>query len=365
MRCLTAAEAFSWAGWTCGFSVNAEAIDTLPALRTSGYRVEIDENERILLNAAHTVVIDNYALDAHYERRLRTDDRQVIVFDDLQTETHACDILLDPTPGRVEGDYSSAIDTDTTYLLGAKYALISSRWRACARTATERLARPIPASRILVSMGATDPSNATGQVLAALKIANLDVHIDIVLGSNAPHLKSIQSSICSAIALHIDPPDLPTIAASADFAIGAAGTSSFERAILGLPAILLQTADNQKFIADAFSNTGAALTLPSKLLNDSTLFAARIAAFAMNRTVRAAMSRAAATMTDGRGASRLLLAVATQAHSRKGGAVRLRLAEPIDRDWLLDLQHQPKTRKFSNNSAPPPRSSTPNGLPML
>jgi RimJ/RimL family protein N-acetyltransferase len=51
----------------------------------------------------------------------------------------------------------------------------------------------------------------------------------------------------------------------------------------------------------------------------------------------------------------LLLALAGEARAG-GGTVRLRLAEASDRDWLLDLQCRPETRRFANNPEVPSAS---------
>ena len=198
-------------------------------------------------------------------------------------------------------------------------------------------------------MGATDPSDATSCVLMALAASGIDAHIDVVLGAGAPHLQSVAKGIGGRMKLHINPPDLPALTAKADLAIGAAGSSSFERAALGLPAVLIQLAENQRFIVAGFARAGAAESLPASLLEDAAALGARIAALAADGARLAAMSRAAASLTDGRGACRLLAAIAERGKSRCGFEVTLRLVEGTDETWLLDLQRQPATRRFARN----------------
>ncbi|MGE3149760.1 MAG: GNAT family N-acetyltransferase, partial [Pseudorhodoplanes sp.] len=152
---------------------------------------------------------------------------------------------------------------------------------------------------------------------------------------------------------HVDPSDLHEIVAAADLAIGAGGTSSFERAACGLPSVLIPIADNQRFIAAAFKAAGAAKIVPAAMLDDPSALGAAIAGLAADNSQRAAMSKAAATITDGRGAQRLLVACAGIESAKDGTSLRLRLVEPSDAAWLLSLQSQPETRRFSYNPAVP------------
>lgn len=65
------------------------------------------------------------------------------------------------------------------------------------------------------------------------------------------------------------------------------------------------------------------------------------------------MSHAAAAMTDGRGAQRLLAAVVGCTRTAGGGEIALRLAETSDSDWLLELQRMPQTRRFARQATVP------------
>jgi RimJ/RimL family protein N-acetyltransferase len=198
-------------------------------------------------------------------------------------------------------------------------------------------------------MGATDPSDATGRVLSALQKAEVRAHIDIVLGAAAPALARITSRSAADMTVHVEPADLPALAAAADLAIGAAGTSSFERAVLGLPAMMIPVADNQRLIAQGFASGGAAEVLPPEILDDPEALGVRITTLATDRSRRAAMSHAAASFTDGRGAARLLVAAAGSIPGEGGTTIRLRLAETEDEDWFLTLQRQPATRRYALN----------------
>ena len=89
----------------------------------------------------------------------------------------------------------------------------------------------------------------------------------------------------------------------ADLAIGAAGTTSWERCCLGLPALQFVLAENQRPIAKALSQAGAALQLKSDALGGSLHQVMDQLAYEPALLVR--MSAAAAQVTDGQGAERV------------------------------------------------------------
>jgi spore coat polysaccharide biosynthesis predicted glycosyltransferase SpsG len=97
--------------------------------------------------------------------------------------------------------------------------------------------------------------------------------------------------------------------ASADLAIGAGGSTAWERCCLGLPSIVMTIADNQQGIARALADAGAAINLgPAEAIGLSALVAA-IKGLASDREQRVAMARAAAALTDGLGGSRVVEAL--------------------------------------------------------
>src|SRR5262249_47272821 len=130
------------------------------------------------------------------------------------------------------------------------------------------------------------------------------------------------------------------------------GTSTFERAVVGAPAIAVIVADNQRFVAKGLAASGVAEVLEPSALLDTAELGRRITALVGDTERRHTMSDAAVRMTDGRGCFRLLTAVAGEAMVA-GMPLRLRLAEPADEAWLLDLQRQPGTRQFALNPGLP------------
>ena len=121
--------------------------------------------------------------------------------------------------------------------------------------------------QVLVFMAGIDKDNITAQVLEALKFSALpdDCMITVVMGQNAPWLDTVQEQSqnlpwCVNMLINID--NIAQYMADCDLAIGAAGTTSWERCCLGLPSIVVALADNQKTGARNLVEAGAAMTLP-------------------------------------------------------------------------------------------------------
>ena len=91
----------------------------------------------------------------------------------------------------------------------------------------------------------------------------------------------------------------------ADLAIGAAGSTSWERCCLGLPTILMVLADNQRPIASALNEQGAVMVVDHLAPEASHNLRHGIEELMQDRGKLMALSQAAARVTDGCGAARV------------------------------------------------------------
>lgn len=350
MRCLATAETLAWASWKIGFVSSAETLETVPALACSGFPVsESKESDPI---RADLIVFDHYGIDATAERRLAGETPLRVAFEDRPIRAHDVDLLVDPTPGRQADSYRDLLPPKTELLGGMSYVQLRRQWRMARETRSPKIARSADRRRVLVSMGSTDPTNATARVLAALASLDLALDIDVVLGPKAPHISAVRAMTGAKVCLHIDPPDLPSLVANADLAIGAAGSSCFERACLGVPSIIVALADNQVDLAKAFDQAGAACAVAGSQLEDIEGFSSFVSRLLGDDDARKFMSKRAVDLVDGRGTQRLLLRLGGRMDV-SGGGVSLRAAEQGDCDWMFELQCRPETRRFARNQNPP------------
>ncbi len=207
------------------------------------------------------LIVDHYALDEDWQRKLHPYYEKLMVIDDLADRNHQCDILLDQTFGRQQCDYESLVPTGCEFLLGSQYALLRpefSKWRSYSLERRSKL----EFKKLLVNMGGVDVDNFTGKVLDGLKTCTLpsDVNITVIMGKSAPHLEIVQaiaSVLPYKIVVKVDVENMAEIMANSDVAIGAAGTTSWERCCLGLPTLQVVIAKNQIFSSKVLARKNA------------------------------------------------------------------------------------------------------------
>jgi UDP-2,4-diacetamido-2,4,6-trideoxy-beta-L-altropyranose hydrolase len=349
-RCLSLADMLHKTGWSCAFACTEETLTIVPALATRGYDILPPDADV----PCDLLVIDHYELDASYETPARDWASRSVVIDDLADRAHDCDVLLDMTYGRSPRAYEGLTPDEATLLCGSTYALLRPEFAAHRAEALARRHSLQAPPCVLVSLGSTNLGNVTGRVLDGLSGFDRPVHVDVVMGSGAYAYEEVrQIADKNGYTLHTDTQDMARLMVSADIAIGAGGTSSWERCALGLPTLLIELADNQSLIADALDAQGAVFNLGR--LEDFN-------PFHLQNTLRdlfetpsalAAMSAKAASICDGRGLERVHPALLADEIAKNGHTVRLRLMEARDEERLLLWQSEPETRRFARNPAIP------------
>lgn len=257
---------------------------------------------------ADWLIVDHYALGADWQRCLRAACDRVMVIDDLADRAHDCDLLLDQNLGRQRGDYAGLVPDACRILVGPRHALLRAEFPTLREASLARRAQP-QLRHLLVSMGGVDKDNVTGRVLEALQAAALpaDLRITVVMGATAPWLAEVRERAAGmprATAVRVDVTDMADLMADSDLAIGAAGTTAWERCCLGLPTLIVVLADNQRQGAAALQAAGAAL-----IVNGGADLAEDLQSkFAMCTApaVLGLMQAASSAITDGRGLSDLL-----------------------------------------------------------
>jgi UDP-2,4-diacetamido-2,4,6-trideoxy-beta-L-altropyranose hydrolase len=313
-RCIALAESLVKLSWRVIFATGDETLATLPALATTGFELRILEAEdpvawaRRQRSVVDLLVVDHYGLDIAFERACRSWARRLLVLDDATGRDHDCDVLIDSAAADPVV-YAGRLPASATALPGPAFAVVRRCFRAQRAAALARRdGRPV--RNILLSLGATDPRNATSVVLDALDDILTKVCTVIVMSSSAPHREDVSRRLHGRGRLVFDSANLPELMAEADLAIGAAGASAFERAVLGLPTVLLQLADNQRGLAGLLVSARAADDGGSVEADLSGRCRDAVVRLIADRNARIAMAQAASRLVDGRGAERIIQSLA-------------------------------------------------------
>ncbi|KFN47911.1 hypothetical protein N790_07110 [Arenimonas malthae CC-JY-1] len=288
---------------------DAAGESLLPAPPAAVDRSQADDagavSRRLDRRAIDWLVVDHYGLDWRWESRLRPHAFRIAVIDDLANRTHDCDLLVDQTLGRRAAEYSGLVPETASVLTGTDFAPLRGEFARWRQQSLERR----DGSRfeaILVSLGGVDKANHTSRVLRALASAPLpaNCNIRIVMGPLAPWLDEVRDAAAALpwrSEVHVGVSNMAELMASCDLAIGAAGTTSWERCCLGLPALTMVVADNQVQGAEALAATGA-----SWLIHDSQELPSMISSLLDDRSQLRDMSRAASALVDGQGLDRVV-----------------------------------------------------------
>jgi len=214
------------------------------------------------------MIVDHYAIDECWHKKIRSYVKRILVIDDLGDRKHDCDILLDQNLGATKEKYQELVPKECELLLGPEYALLRPEFVQWRERSLERRKYVKEPKNILVSLGGVDPQNITTNVIKELSniSALTDAKVNVVLGSQTPHIKAVEMAAKKSrleVDVYIDTSHMAELMSQADLAIGASGSSSWERCSLGLPTINYVIADNQKPIAKELAKSGASITIQS------------------------------------------------------------------------------------------------------
>ena len=163
-----------------------------------------------------------------------------------------------------------------------------------------------PVQRVLISMGLTDVGGVTARVVDRVRPRVQEVGLDIVLGAGAPSTSGLLKTARRdpRLMLHVDTPHMARLTAEADIGIGAPGSSTWERCVLGLPSVLIVLAENQRPAARAMAERGAALVVDLADPGFDAAFDRALTRLLRDADLRRELARVSAGVCDGLGAGR-------------------------------------------------------------
>jgi UDP-2,4-diacetamido-2,4,6-trideoxy-beta-L-altropyranose hydrolase len=208
---------------------------------------------------AHWCVIDGYQFSANYQEQFHNSNISILFIDDYgHCDHYFADIVLNQNIYANEGLYPNR-ETYVQLLLGTKYSLIRTEFL---KYQNFQRIHAKNAKKILVTFGGSDPGNVTGDIVKMLKnVCLTDIEVIVIAGVNNPNISKLHSLIRDFDQIRIiqNVQDMPDLMAWADIAICAGGSTVYECAFMGLPAIIYPIAENQKPIVNVMSRIGSAI----------------------------------------------------------------------------------------------------------
>jgi UDP-2,4-diacetamido-2,4,6-trideoxy-beta-L-altropyranose hydrolase len=310
MRSLTLAGALEAKGAHCVFLAPPSVAAILEAFAPQTVQIPAVSTQPADLASAvgamrfDGVVFDHYGLSQPDHRALSA-GAPALAFDDLADRPLGAELVVDSGPARTAQDYDALIPEGARLLLGPAYAPVRPEFAALRDTALAW--RDEPVGRVLVSLGLTDVGGITGRVVERVRPRVSEVGIDVVLGGAAPSLPSLAKIARRdlRLALHVDTPHMARLTAEADIAVGACGSSTWERCALGLPSVMVVLADNQRPAAAAMAALGAALVVDAEAPDFDVVLDRALMRLLTDQGLRRQLTERSAGLCDGQGAPRV------------------------------------------------------------
>lgn len=258
----------------------------------------------------HWIILDGYSFNADYQRALKKNGYKLLIIDDYGHSSHYyADILLNQNLLKPLSIYENR-ECYTKLLMGSKYILLGEYFRKKGEDSKDISIR---ASKLLVMMGGADLQNVTMHVLKAIKSLGNDLFdMKIVVGPSNPRGDKIRSylnnnGVHGTVYYAVE--DMADLMVWADLAITAGGSSCWELAYMGVPCIIIKSADNQRYVIDTMKDCGAAYYLGSYSEVGEQDIVDAVMNLYESASLRAKMFASAKTLVDGKGASRVVDAI--------------------------------------------------------
>lgn len=343
MRCLTLADELSRRGFGCVFVSRKQPGDLINTVKARGYVVhelptcdtpadshlahshwlkggwerDARESEAVLKKLAPDwLVVDHYGIDKNWEQQVRACVKDLLVIDDLADREHDGNVLLDQNLGQTDEMYHPLVPADCRILTGCHYALLRPEFAEYRGRSLEYRKGKTQIDRVLVTMGGVDKDNYSGRILSALQKSNLKqlCRVTVVLGQQSPWFNEVRQQADKSV-LNVDVlqgvSNMAELMSHSDLAIGAAGSTSWERCCLGVPTINFVIADNQREASRQLVKAGAALSIEGEDTFEASLISS-LHYLCANVDALHALSDCSAQLVDGVGVHRLCDVISKQ-----------------------------------------------------
>lgn len=203
------------------------------------------------------IMVDSYRLGSVWHEFFRSRYNQlkaecaglgkILVIDDLANRPLSGDLILNPSLDTTHSRnaYKDLAFKESILLLGRSYSLVDKRYRELRAITSPR----VSLRRVLIFFGGGDYEKYILSVLGTFSDPSLEeIQIDIVVASQNDCTERIKSRVKERrhAQLYVSLPTLADLVSNADIAVGGGGSTTWERACLGLPCITVIFSNDQR-----------------------------------------------------------------------------------------------------------------------
>lgn len=271
--------------------------------------IDLKEDLKGTINAIKThradiVITDSYAINEHYLAEIKRIVPLLVSIDDLARISFPSDIVVNQNIYAKDLNYHSSTGR-TKFLLGPKYALLRKEFsNPGKRKVNEKV------KNILITLGGADFFNLTPKVLKVLDRISHDFKITVVVGSffkNIAEIEKTAKEIDKKVELIYDSHEMSKVMLTSDLAVTGGGTTLYELAATGTPALAFCLAENQWKNMKTMSEYGTVVNLgQGSKLTEKKLYK-KIDSLIKNSKLRENMSELGQQLVDGKGIQRAIV----------------------------------------------------------
>jgi UDP-2,4-diacetamido-2,4,6-trideoxy-beta-L-altropyranose hydrolase len=265
------------------------------------------------------LAVDSPAVDAAYLDGLAGLADRVLVVDDMAAlARYPVALVLNQNAHADRSAYPQG--PGPRYLLGLRFAMLRREFRA------RPPSRIVPgrARHLLVTFGGADPFGMTLRTVRALgRLPKSDrdgLEVRVIVGAanqDAAAIHAAAAASALAVTLELTVDDMPSRMAWADCALVSGGTTVWELARAGCPALVVETGPSEALLAGGLARVGLSERLgPASRLDDEALMAAAARRLA-DADWRSEQARLGPRLVDGHGAERVVDELARLRHARR------------------------------------------------
>lgn len=310
-----------------------------------------DEDLAILLN--HTqdmdlIVIDSHSLDSSYFIKLKEHSSAFLAtLDDEMDRYLPVDALIGNAYAS-PSNYSNLTTHPTDLFLGPKYIPLRKMFQNLPDPEITNDLR-----RVLITMGGEDPNNCTQLLLEVLSQYPKTLEIDLLIGPAYAHREELVKAMTSSphqCQIKENIKDIAHLFQQYDVALTAAGVTLWELMASGIPSVIIQTANNQRYVFEyAKKNSlGPLLSSTEKLIQAIQQIEPI--------SIREKLSKHGQELIDGLGAERIAKNLWLGCSQKKAlKELELKPAKPgleLESRYLWEWRNDPETRQMSLSQEP-------------
>lgn len=271
----------------------------------SDWQTDADQTiARLAAEPVAALIIDHYALDARWHRRVQGALRcPLVAIDDLADRPLAVDLIIDHNHAADHRlKYQAVNQTGCRILGGPRLALLAERFASAPRNPAAH-----PVRSIGVFMGGMDLHNMSERAWRGLREqAGFAGAIEVVSTHANPNLERLRAlrAVDTSLQLTLDLPDLADFFGRHELHIGAGGGATWERCCLGAPTLALIVADNQRQVLLPLAGLQV-LSLIEQELPDAACIGSRARVMIEQSALRSQLASQAVQLVDGQGCRRI------------------------------------------------------------